>query len=168
MHMTDFASSRGEYVSWKGQAERRRTLVRDPQTFIALGAMGQNAEIPFQADGCRLPRRWRNPAGCETSAPIHAAFSSSVTSQKSVARQLAPTSPLVESGRLTPVIYRLDLANPNGMFLEQSFHVANRDVIYVSNSPSTEVQKVFGIISGGIGTVGSIASTASAGASIAH
>lgn len=27
MHMTDFASSRGEYVSWKGQAERRRNFV---------------------------------------------------------------------------------------------------------------------------------------------
>jgi len=27
MHMTDFASSRGEFVSWKGQAERRRKFI---------------------------------------------------------------------------------------------------------------------------------------------
>ena len=30
------------------------TLVRDPQTFLAYGAMGQNAEIPFDADGITL------------------------------------------------------------------------------------------------------------------
>ena len=30
------------------------TLVRDPQTFLAYGAMGQNAEIPFNADGITL------------------------------------------------------------------------------------------------------------------
>ncbi len=144
------------------------TLVRDPQTFIALGAMGQNAEIPFQADGISLAQALAKSGGLRDERSDPRGVFVFRYEPESVARQLAPTSPLVESGRLTPVVYRLDLANPNGMFLEQSFHVANRDVIYVSNSPSTEVQKVFGIISGGIGTVGSIASTASAGASIAH
>ena len=36
------------------------TLVRDPQTFIAYGATGRNAEIPFEADGnhaCPSPRQ---------------------------------------------------------------------------------------------------------------
>ena len=144
------------------------TLVRDPQTFIALGAMGQNAEIPFQADGISLAQALAKSGGLRDERSDPRGVFIFRYEPASVARQLAPTSPLVEPGRLTPVVYRLDLANPNGMFLEQSFHVANRDVIYVSNSPSTEVQKVFGIISGGIGTVGSIASTASAGASLAH
>jgi polysaccharide biosynthesis/export protein len=46
--------------------------------------------------------------------------------------------------------------------LEQSFPIANRDIIYhVSNSPSTEVQKVFAIIGGGIGTIGSAAAIGS-------
>jgi polysaccharide biosynthesis/export protein len=48
------------------------------------------------------------------------------------------------------------------LLLEQSFHIANRDLIYVSNSPSTDLQKVFGIVAGGIGTVGSAASIATA------
>ena len=81
-----------------------------------------------------------------------------------VARQIDPANPLVRPGHLTPIVYRLDLADPNSLFLEQSFRIANRDLIYVSNSPSTDVQKVFGIVGGGLSTLGSAASVATAGA----
>ena len=53
------------------------TLVRDPQKFIAYGATGQNAEIPFDADGICSQKLWRNRAACRTIAPIRAASSSS-------------------------------------------------------------------------------------------
>jgi polysaccharide export outer membrane protein len=84
---------------------------------------------------------------------------------EAVAHQLDPTSPLAQPGRLTPVVYRLDLTDPDSMFLQQSFHMANRDLVYVSNSPSTEVQKVFAIVAGGLGTIGSVASI---GTAVAH
>ena len=83
-----------------------------------------------------------------------------------VARQFAPGNPLVQRGRLTPIVYRLNLTDPNSLFLQQSFRLANRDVLYVSNSPSTEVQKVFAIIGGGIGTIGGAASIATAASTI--
>jgi len=44
-----------------------------------------------------------------------------------------------------PVIYRLDLSVPDGFFVAQQFPVMNRDVIYVSNAPFTDVQKVMGV-----------------------
>jgi polysaccharide export outer membrane protein len=139
------------------------TLVRDPQRFIAYGATGQNAEIPFEADGISLAEALAKSGGLQDQrSDPHGVFVFRYEPE-SVARQLAPTSPLLQTGRLTPVVYRLDLSDPNSMFLEQSFHVANRDLIYVSNSPSTDVQKVFAIIGGGLGTVGSVASIASAG-----
>ena len=130
------------------------TLVRDPQTFVAYGAMGRNAEIPFEADGITLAQALAKAGGLldERSDP-HGVFVFR-NELASVARQLRPESPLVERGRLTPVVYRLNLADPNSLFLEQSFHIANRDLIYVSNSPSTDVQKVFAIIGGGISTLG--------------
>ena len=67
-----------------------------------------------------------------------------------MARRLDPTNPLIQSGRLTPVVYRLNLKDANSLFLAQRFPIANGDLIYVSNAPSTEVQKVFEIMSGGI------------------
>ena len=138
------------------------TLVRDPQTFVAYGAMGRNAEIPFEADGITLAQALAKAGGLldERSDP-HGVFVFR-NELASVARQLRPESPLVERGRLTPVVYRLNLADPNSLFLEQSFHIANRDLIYVSNSPSTDVQKVFAIIGGGISTLGAGASIGTA------
>ena len=86
----------------------------------------------------------------------------------SVARQLDPNNPLVERRALTPVVYRLNLSDPNSLFMEQSFRIANRDVVYVSNSPSTRLQKVFGIVSGAFAPIGAGAGIVSAGASVAH
>jgi polysaccharide export outer membrane protein len=45
-----------------------------------------------------------------------------------------------------PVIYRLDLRNPEGFFLAQRFPILNRDVIYVSSAPFTDMQKVVGMM----------------------
>ncbi len=143
------------------------TLVHDPQTFIAYGALGQNAEIPFNADGITLAQALSKAGGLQDSRsdPRGVIFR---YEPESVARQFDPYSPLVERGRLTPVVYRLNLSDPNSLFMEQSFRIANRDVIYVSNSPSTEVQKVFNIVAGAFAPVSAAAGVVSAGATIAH
>ena len=140
------------------------TLVRDPQKFIAYGATGQNAEIPFDADGITLAEALAKSGGLQDNRSDPRGVFVFRYESKSVARQIDPSNPLVERGRLTPVVYRLNLTDPNSLFLMQSFRIANRDLVYVSNSPSTEVQKVFAIIGGGLSTVGSVASIATAGA----
>jgi polysaccharide export outer membrane protein len=140
------------------------TLVRDPQKFIAYGATGQNAEIPFDADGITLAEALAKAGGLQDSRSDPRGVFVFRYEVESVARQLDPTSALVRPGRPTPIVYRLNLTDPNSLFLEQSFRIDNRDLIYVSNSPSMEVQKVFAIIGGGFSTVGSAASIVSAGA----
>jgi polysaccharide export outer membrane protein len=136
------------------------TLVRDPQTFIAYGATGRNAEIPFEADGITLAQALAKAGGLLDERSDPRGVFVFRYEPESVFRAIRPTSPLLSRDRLVPVVYRLNLADPNSLFLEQSFHIANRDLIYVSNSPSTELQKVFAIISGGIGPVGTAASIA--------
>jgi polysaccharide export outer membrane protein len=140
------------------------TLVRDPQKFIAYGATGQNAEIPFDADGITLAEALAKSGGLQDNRSDPRGVFVFRYELESVARQLDPASPLVQTGRRTPIVYRLDLTDPNSLFLEQSFRIANRDLIYVSDAPSTDVQKVFAIIGGGFSTVGSAASIVSAGA----
>ena len=137
------------------------TLVRDPQTFIAYGATGRNAEIPFDADGIALAQALAKAGGLlDSRSDPHGVFVFRYEFP-SVVRELAPGSPLVQPGRLTPVVYRLDLADANSLFLEQSFSVANRDLVYVSNSPSTDIQKVFDVIGGGTSMIGTAASVTS-------
>ena len=138
------------------------TVVHDPQKFIAYGALGQNAEVTFDADGINLAEALSKAGGLlDWRADPQGVFVFRYEIEP-VARRLRPESPLVAPGRLTPVVYRLNLADPDGLFLARSFPVANRDIIYVSNSSSTEVQKVFGIVAGGIGTIGAGASIYSA------
>jgi len=144
------------------------TVVHDPQTFIAYGALGQNAEIPFQADGITLAQALSKAGGLLDSRSDMRGVFIFRYELGSVARQLDPNNPLVERGPLTPVVYRLNLSDPNSLFIEQSFRIANRDVIYVSNSPSTELQKVFGIVSGAFAPIGAGAGVVSAGASVAR
>jgi polysaccharide biosynthesis/export protein len=138
------------------------TLVRDPQTFIAYGATGRNAEIPFEADGITLAQALAKAGGLlDNRSDPRGVFIFRYESEP-VLRTIRPYSPLAARSRLVPVVYRLDLADANSLFLEQSFPVANRDLIYVSNAPSTEVQKVFEIVAGGVGTVGAAASVVTA------
>lgn len=52
----------------------------------------------------------------------------------------------VADGYTVPVIYKLDLRNPNGFFWAQKFAMQNEDVVYVANSKSVEFLKFVNIL----------------------
>jgi polysaccharide export outer membrane protein len=133
------------------------TLVRDPQTFIAYGATGRNAEIPFDADGISLAQALSKAGGLLDERSDPQGVFVFRYEPESVARELDPASPLVGHGRLTPVVYRLNLRDPNSLFVEQKFRIMNRDIVYVSNAPLTEVYKVMQIFNTAAGSVGTAA-----------
>ncbi len=63
-----------------------------------------------------------------------------------VVRRLRPNSPLLASPQV-PVVYRVNLRDPQGLFLSQSFRMRNRDLVYVSSAPFAELGKVLGVFS---------------------
>jgi polysaccharide export outer membrane protein len=142
------------------------TMVRDPQKFIAYGATGQNAEIPFEADGITLAEALAKAGGLNDNRSDPQGVFVFRYEVAPIARSLRPGSSLVNRGRLTPIVYRLNLTDANSLFLEQGFRIANRDLIYVSNAPSTDVQKVFNIFAPGLSTAGSVASIGIGAASV--
>src|SRR6202000_2031138 len=62
-----------------------------------------------------------------------------------IARELRPGGELAYRGDEVPVVSRLALRNPNSLFVEQKFRMVNHDLIFVSNAPLVEVEKVIGI-----------------------
>jgi polysaccharide biosynthesis/export protein len=56
-----------------------------------------------------------------------------------------------------PVVYRIDMRDPNSLFVSQAFRMRNRDLIYVSNAPFTEVSKVLSAFSSATGPLSSVA-----------
>jgi polysaccharide export outer membrane protein len=122
------------------------TLIRDPQTFIAYGATGRNAEIPFDAEGINLSQALAKAGGLLDFRADPAGVFVFRYEPEAIARALRPDSPLVQHGYSTPIVYRLNLHEANSLFVAQSFHILNRDLLYVSNAPITDLQKVMEIV----------------------
>ncbi|PNG25725.1 polysaccharide biosynthesis/export family protein [Methylocella silvestris] len=127
------------------------TLIRDPQTFIAYGATGRNAEIPFDAEGISLSQALAKAGGLLDFRSDPAGVFIFRFEPESVVRALNPNTTIAAPHQLTPVVYRLNLRDAASLFVAQGFRIQNRDLLYVSNAPITDAQKVMevvGLISG--------------------
>ena len=50
------------------------------------------------------------------------------------------------TGRAVPVVYNLDLSDPAAFFLARGFEMRDKDILFVANSPVTDLRKVFSLI----------------------
>ncbi|RVU15029.1 polysaccharide biosynthesis/export family protein [Methylobacterium oryzihabitans] len=122
------------------------TLVRDPQTFLAIGALGTQSEIPFSADGISLSQALAKARGISDANADATGVFIFRFEPSSLVRRLRPNSPLLAAPQV-PVVYRLDMRDPNTVFVTQAFRMRNRDLLYVSSAPFNEVRKVLGVFS---------------------
>ena len=120
------------------------TLVRDPQSFLAYGATGVNAKIPFEADSVALSEALAKVGGLQDFRADPAGVFIFRYEPPQIARALRPNSQLLNHGWV-PVVYRLNMRDPASLFLAQSFPIFNKDIVFVSNAPITEAQKAFQI-----------------------
>uniref|UniRef100_UPI0035CB5376 polysaccharide biosynthesis/export family protein n=1 Tax=uncultured Methylobacterium sp. TaxID=157278 RepID=UPI0035CB5376 len=133
------------------------TLVRDPQTFLAVGALGNATELPFSADGITLAQALAKARGLSDFQADPAGTFVFRFEPASIVRRLSPASPLLNTP-VIPVVYRIDMRDPNSLFTAQAFRMRNRDLVYVSNAPFTELSKVLSVFSTVAGPVASAAS----------
>jgi polysaccharide export outer membrane protein len=129
------------------------TLVRDPQSFMSYGATNGNAEIPFGTDSLTLAQALVKTGGlADYRSDARGVFVFRFENPE-VARALRPETRVAQRNGRIPVVYHLDLSNPNSLFMEQRFQVANHDLIFVSNAPSVEMQKAIEMFSGVVAPV---------------
>jgi polysaccharide export outer membrane protein len=127
------------------QANDVLTLVHDPQTFLVVGAASFNSEIPFNSDGITLAQALAKSGGLQDTRSDPQGVFIFRYEKASIARELRPDVQFAYSGREVPIVYRLDLRNPNSLFVEQKFQMVNHDLIFVSNAPLVEAEKIIGI-----------------------
>lgn len=123
------------------------TLVRDPQKVVAYGATERNAEILFESESMTLAEGLARSGGLLDSRADPAGVFVMRHEDKSIVRALRPDSPLLGERSSIPVVYRINLRDPNGFFLAQAFPLFPQDIIYVSNSSGVEVQKAMQFLS---------------------
>lgn len=123
------------------------TALFQPFSFIALGAVAQNAEVPFEGGGLSLAQALGRIGGLrDDRASVHGVFIFRLEDPAALAPEVAATARRTADGRI-PVIYRLDMSNGTALFAAQDFQIRNRDVLYVSNAPLVDFQKFLNTVS---------------------
>ena len=137
------------------------TIVRYPLSFTAVGATQRNAVVPFDAIGISLEEAIGKAAGLvDERADPEGVF---VLRYEPIAvvRDFPGLTPQQAALNLVPVAYVINMRDPASLFLARRFSVHDKDIVYVSNSPFSDLQKVVGLI----GTLTSPAFSAAGAAS---
>ncbi|MBB2932696.1 polysaccharide export outer membrane protein [Paraburkholderia silvatlantica] len=121
------------------------TALFQPYSFTALGATGKNEEINFEAQGITLAQALARAGGLEDSrSDARGVFIFRFEDANALRWPTTPVRTTAE-GKV-PVIYRVNLRDPGALFVTQSFIMDNKDMLYVSNAPVSEIQKVLNLV----------------------
>jgi Chaperone of endosialidase/SLBB domain len=115
-------------------------LYREPQTFTAFGATGQQGQFPFEAWRISLSEAMAKAAGLNDSLADPAAVFLYRGETRDVAERLGIDCSKFD-GPIIPVIYNLNLRDPAGHFLASRFQMRNKDVLYTANAFGVESAK---------------------------
>ncbi len=120
------------------------TALYQPSSFTVMGAVGRNAEVNFEASGITLAQALARAGGVDDnrSNPTGVFLFRFETPD---ALRWPQTPHLLVHGKV-PTIYQFDLRDPATFFAAQTFPVDNHDLIYVSNAPVTDLQKVLNVV----------------------
>jgi polysaccharide export outer membrane protein len=121
------------------------TAFYQPYTFTALGASGKNDEISFEGKGITLSQALGRVGGIQDNrADAKGVFVFRFEDRDALSPQVQPKATAAD-GRV-PVVYRLDLSDPAAFFMAQNFVLNDKDVLYIANAPSVELQKFLNIL----------------------
>ncbi|TCM18685.1 polysaccharide export outer membrane protein [Novosphingobium sp. PhB165] len=133
------------------------TVMFQPFSFTALGAVGRNEEVPFEATGLTLAQAMGRVAGLQDArADVKGVFIFRLEDPAALSPEVRATAKVTPDGKV-PVIYRINMKDPSTFFIAQSFPIRNKDVLYVSNAPLADFQKFLNAV---FSTVLPVATTA--------
>lgn len=121
------------------------TAYFQPYSFSALGATGQNQEITFEAQGISLVQALARVGGVQDNrADARGVFIFRFEEPDAVPDQAK--GGVKTADNKIPVIYRMNLTDGSAFLTAQNFAIKNKDVLYVSNASSVELQKFLNIL----------------------
>lgn len=121
------------------------TAYFQPFSFTALGATGQNQEITFEAQGISLVQALGRVGGLQDNrSDARGVFIFRFEEPEAVTEQQR-SGPKTADNKI-PVIYRMNLTDGSAFLTAQNFPIKNKDVLYVSNASSVELQKFLNIL----------------------
>jgi polysaccharide biosynthesis/export protein len=123
------------------------TVIHQPYSFVALGAVLRNAEIPFEGSGLTLAQALGRVGGLrDDRADIRGVFLFRLEDPAALDPALLAAARTTQDGRV-PVIYRLDLSDASSFFVAQDFAMRDDDMLYISSAPGADLQRFIATIS---------------------
>lgn len=124
------------------------TVIYQPFTLTVLGAAGKNEEIRFEGTGLTLAQALGRIGGLQDmrADPRGVFVFRWETPQQARALGRAVPPDLTQ----VPVIYQVNLQEPQTYFAAQRFAMRNSDVIYISNSPAADFQRFVNILASSV------------------
>lgn len=116
-------------------------LMAHRRSFTVFGAAGRPVMTPFPRARIMLDEAIATAGGLnDNQAEPESVFIFRNETPEVAARVLGADL------RETPVVYNLDLSKPEAFFLARGFEMRDKDIVYVANSPITDLRKVFSLI----------------------
>lgn len=123
------------------------TVQHKPFSFVALGAVNQNAEIPFEGVGISLAEALGRAGGLnDRRANVRGVFIFRLEDQEAVGPLLGEPARTTSDGRI-PVVYSLKMSDAESLFAMQDFRMRDGDVLYISTAPGVELERFLQTIS---------------------
>ena len=125
------------------------SVIYQPYSFTVMGAAGKNDEVRFEGVGLTLAQALGRIGGLrDMRADPRGVFLFRWEKPQLLGALAQGTQP--NSKGLVPVIYQADLKRPETYFAAQHFEMRDGDVIYVSNSKASELQRFLSLLSSSI------------------
>lgn len=121
------------------------TAIFQSSSYTAMGSLTKSEEVNFEAQGITLAQALARAGGLDDNrSDPRGVFIFRFEPQAALDWPNQPVATTAEG--MVPVIYNIDLKNPNSFFVMQNFQVQDKDVLYVSNAPAAELQKFLNLI----------------------
>lgn len=127
-------------------------LSRRPQKFVALGAVLQPGEQIFRKIPLSMTDALGQSVGLEASRADAKGVYLFRREPVDLARRYG-VQLLAEDRETVPIVYQLNLKDPQSFFAMNAFPVRPGDILFVSQAPLADAQKFFQILSGATATV---------------
>jgi polysaccharide biosynthesis/export protein len=121
------------------------TALFQPYSFTALGASGRNSEVNFETQGISLAQAIARSGGLiDDRSNARGVFVFRFEQKAALDWPHQPVKTTADG--LVPTVYRIDMTDPESLFLVQNFPMEDRDILYISNAPITEVEKFLNVL----------------------
>ncbi|MGH6980390.1 MAG: polysaccharide biosynthesis/export family protein, partial [Stellaceae bacterium] len=132
-------------------------VLRDPEFVAVLGAMKNNMRVEFDTERLTLAEVIGQSGGLlDIQAEPTGVFVFRLEPRDLVEALTTGRPPAKPDATLVPVVFQNDMRDPQGIFLAQSFDMNNKDIVYVANTESVQLGKVFQLMLQAAGIAGII------------